>query len=291
MIHRLKFTPTATSAHLPRRRFYIALQNETDADFAVNDTFLMRNRPVLASTQKGESHLPHDGENNMDNDLQPRRMHPLIAAAAGSVVVVSLLGVAAITGVLPLARSTDGPAPTGNSSQYALTSPQSQPSWSTQPGAASQQGTQPTQQAQYAPQQAPAQRTPAPQPSYAQQAAAPARQQAATCSTCGTVQSVEPIRTQGQATGLGAVGGAVAGGLLGNQFGAGNGRTAMTVVGALGGGLAGNEVEKRVRSETVYRVYVRMDTGKTRYWTYQSAPGVQPGDRVRLENNGLVRAG
>jgi outer membrane lipoprotein SlyB len=64
----------------------------------------------------------------------------------------------------------------------------------------------------------------------------------------------------------------------------------MTVVGALGGGLAGNEVEKRVRSDTVYRVYVRMDSGKTRYWTYQSAPGVQPGDRVRLENNGLVRA-
>ncbi|VVE68195.1 17 kDa surface antigen [Pandoraea captiosa] len=230
----------------------------------------------------------------MDNDLQPRRMHPLVAAAAGSIVVVSLLGVAAITGVLPVAKSTDGPAPT-NSAQYALTNPQqaapsTQSSW--QPAAAqSAQNAQNTQSAQYtqsAPQQAPAERAPAPQPSYAQQA--PTQRQASTCSTCGTVQSVEPIRTEGHATGLGAVGGAVAGGLLGNQFGAGNGRTAMTVVGALGGGLAGNEVEKRVRSDTVYRVYVRMDTGKTRYWTYQSAPGVQPGDRVRLENNGLVRA-
>lgn len=236
----------------------------------------------------------------MDNDLQPRRMHPLVAAAAGSIVVVSLLGVAAITGVLPVAKSTDAPAPGSNNSQYALTSPQQTP-----PPAQSQQMTsapapqqaqrtpqppQAPQEAQYAPQQAPAQRAPAPQPSYAQQTAAPAQQQAATCSTCGTVQSVQPIRTEGHATGLGAVGGAVAGGLLGNQFGAGNGRTAMTVVGVLGGGLAGNEVEKRVRSDTVYRVYVRMDTGKTRYWTYQSAPGVQPGDRVRLENNGLVRA-
>ncbi|VVD80731.1 glycine zipper 2TM domain-containing protein [Pandoraea fibrosis] len=232
----------------------------------------------------------------MDNDLQPRRMHPLVAAAAGSIVVVSLLGVAAITGVLPVAKSTDGPAPTGNNSQYALTSTQ-QPSASSlqspqgQSQASQQAQQQAPQQAQYAAQQAPAQRAPAPQPSYAQTSAAPAQQQAATCSTCGTVQSVEPIRTQGSASGIGAVGGAVAGGLLGNQFGAGNGRTAMTVVGALGGGLAGNEVEKRVRSETVYRVYVRMDTGKTRYWTYQSAPGVQPGDRVRLENNGLVRAG
>jgi outer membrane lipoprotein SlyB len=224
----------------------------------------------------------------MDNDLQPRRMHPLVAAAAGSIVVVSLLGVAAITGVLPVAKSTDGPAPTANNSQYALTSTQQPSSSSLQ---TPQVQPQASQQAQYAPQQAPAQRAPAPQPSYAQTSAPPAQQQAAACSTCGTVQSVQPIRTQGSASGLGAVGGAVAGGLLGNQFGAGNGRTAMTVVGALGGGLAGNEVEKRVRSETVYRVYVRMDTGKTRYWTYQSAPGVQPGDRVRLENNGLVRAG
>ncbi|ODP33999.1 glycine zipper 2TM domain-containing protein [Pandoraea sp. ISTKB] len=229
----------------------------------------------------------------MDNDLQPRRMHPLVAAAAGSIVVVSLLGVAAITGVLPVAKSTDGPAPTSNSAQYALTSPQqTAPSAQTQQAAYAEQPQTPSasqQMSQQMQQQAP-QRAPATQPSYAQQTAAPTQQQAATCSTCGTVQSVQPIRTEGHATGLGAVGGAVAGGLLGNQFGAGNGRTAMTVVGALGGGLAGNEVEKRVRSDTVYRVYVRMDTGKTRYWTYQSAPGVQPGDRVRLENNGLVRA-
>ena len=228
----------------------------------------------------------------MDNDLQPRRMHPLVAAAAGSIVVVSLLGVAAITGVLPVAKSTDGPAPSGNSSQYALTSPQQTPTMQSQQTASAQPQTQPSTQYSQQPQQqyAPQQRAPAPQPSYAQQTAAPSQQQAATCSTCGTVESVQPIRTEGHASGLGAVGGAVAGGLLGNQFGAGNGRTAMTVVGALGGGLAGNEVEKRVRSDTVYRVYVRMDTGKTRYWTYQSAPGVQPGDRVRLENNGLVRA-
>lgn len=229
----------------------------------------------------------------MDNDLQPRRMHPLVAAAAGSIVVVSLLGVAAITGVLPVAKSTDGPASSGNSSQYALTSPQP-PSLSAQSQSQPSATTAQQQQAQYAAQQQAAERAPAPQPSYAQQQTAapaqPTQQQSAACSTCGTVQSVQPIRTEGHASGLGAVGGAVAGGLLGNQFGAGNGRTAMTVVGALGGGLAGNEVEKRVRSDTVYRVYVRMDTGKTRYWTYQSAPGVQPGDRVRLENNGLVRA-
>lgn len=153
----------------------------------------------------------------MDNDLQPRRMHPLIAAAAGSIVVVSLLGVAAITGVLPSAKSTNGPAPTSDasnspSSQYALTPPQSSAQSATASQQAQQaQAAQQAQQAQYAQQQAP-QRAPAPQPSYAQQSAPPAQQQAAACSSCGTVQSVQPIRTQGHATGLGAVGGAVAGG-------------------------------------------------------------------------------
>ena len=118
-----------------------------------------------------------------------------------------------------------------------------------------------------------------------------AHQRASVCSACGTVASVTPVRTQGASTGIGAIGGALAGGLLGNQFGAGNGRAAMTVVGAVGGGLAGNEVEKNMRSETYYRVSVHMDNGTWRSFNYRSAPGVQPGTRVRLENGRLVMAG
>lgn len=38
----------------------------------------------------------------------------------------------------------------------------------------------------------------------------------------------------------------------------------MTVLGAIGGGFACNEVEKRVRTETVYDITVRMDDGSTR---------------------------
>ncbi len=63
----------------------------------------------------------------------------------------------------------------------------------------------------------------------------------------------------------------MAGGVVGNQFGSGNGRTAMTLLGALGGGLAGNSVEKHIRSTTSYSVRVRMENGKTRYFTYRSA--------------------
>ena len=41
-----------------------------------------------------------------------KRMHPLIAAAAVSVIVVSLVGVAAITGLLPNSHSTASPGAT-----------------------------------------------------------------------------------------------------------------------------------------------------------------------------------
>ncbi|CAB3784076.1 hypothetical protein LMG28138_01731 [Pararobbsia alpina] len=45
----------------------------------------------------------------------------------------------------------------------------------------------------------------------------------------------------------------------------------MTVLGVVGGdGLAGDEVEKKVRSSTQYRVYVHTEDGRTHYFTYRS---------------------
>ena len=96
------------------------------------------------------------------------------------------------------------------------------------------------------------------------------------------------MRHEGRGTGLGAVGGAVAGGLIGNQFGAGNGRLGMTALGAVGGGFAGNAVEKHLRSSTVYQVRVRMENGRTRYFTYRQAPPFQQGEPVRIEHGTLV---
>ncbi|MBN3797186.1 glycine zipper 2TM domain-containing protein, partial [Burkholderia sp. Ac-20392] len=126
------------------------------------------------------------------------------------------------------------------------------------------------------------------QPQYAQQPSAPAQTY---CQSCGTVVAVTPIRTPGQSSGIGAVGGAAAGGLLGNQFGHGNGRTAMTIIGALGGGLAGNQVEKQVRAETDYQVQVQMESGATRTFTYHNQqPPFGQGQRVRIENGSLVGA-
>ena len=223
----------------------------------------------------------------MDNpDTKPtqqRRLHPLVATAAGAVIIASLAATAAVTGLFPKASSSGSQTDQTQAAQV-----------STQPGvvdsaapanpAAQQQAPQrapaPTQQQQQYAQQQQAQ----PAPQYAQQQPS----QPAYCSTCGTVEGISAVRQEGHGTGIGAVGGAVAGGVVGNQFGSGNGRTAMTVLGALGGGLAGNSVEKHIRSTTSYSVRVRMESGKTRYFTYHESPPFQQGQRVRVENGTLV---
>ncbi|WP_332815056.1 glycine zipper 2TM domain-containing protein [Ramlibacter sp.] len=111
---------------------------------------------------------------------------------------------------------------------------------------------------------------------------------AAICVTCGTVQAVHEVKEKGQGSGLGAVGGAVVGGLLGNQVGGGNGKKVMTVIGAVGGGLAGHEVEKRARSTVAYDVQVRMEDGSVR--TIRRPEPVAVGTRVFVEG-GELRVG
>ena len=107
----------------------------------------------------------------------------------------------------------------------------------------------------------------------AQPAPAPTPQAArSVCGNCGTVESATPIQREGAGTGLGAVAGGVLGAVVGNQVGAGNGRTAAMVLGALGGGWAGNSVEKKMRKETLYQVRVRMEDGGSR--TFEAATPV-----------------
>jgi outer membrane lipoprotein SlyB len=101
----------------------------------------------------------------------------------------------------------------------------------------------------------------------------------------GTVSSVIEQSQKGEGTGLGAVGGAVVGGVLGHQVGGGNGKKVMTVVGAVGGGLAGHEIEKRARATTVYNVHLTMDDGSKRTVTQSTAPAV--GARFEVEGNQL----
>ena len=118
-----------------------------------------------------------------------------------------------------------------------------------------------------------------PKPEAPRMAAAPV------CADCGVVESVRAVKRKGEGSGVGAVAGGVLGAAVGNQFGKGNGRSAMTVLGAVGGGLAGHEVEKQVKSTTVQQVTVRMDDGSTRTIEQSTAPAV--GQRVQVQGKTL----
>lgn len=240
-------------------------------------------------------------DNQNTTTQQRQRLHPLVATAAGAFIVASLAATAAITGVFPKASSTNAQ---NAQTQAALIA--SQPAVDTAAAASAALAAQAAQQAAQQPQQTVAQAAPkptshqttrhhhktsaAPQPPQYAQQPYPQQQQSTYCASCGTVASIVPVRTAGTSSGLGAIGGAAAGGLVGNQFGRGNGRTAMTIIGALGGGLAGNAVEKQVRSETDYQVQVQMQDGSTRTFTYHNPPPFGQGQRVRVENGTLVGA-
>jgi outer membrane lipoprotein SlyB len=108
------------------------------------------------------------------------------------------------------------------------------------------------------------------------------------CQNCGTVDSIREITTRGDSNGLGAAGGAVVGGLLGNQVGGGHGREAMTVVGAIGGAFAGNQIQKQANATRSYETTVHMDNGSTRTVAQAAQPEWHDGDHVKIVD-GVVR--
>ena len=108
-----------------------------------------------------------------------------------------------------------------------------------------------------------------------------------TCAECGVIESVREVDAQGKGSGLGAIGGAVVGGLLGNQVGAGRGKDAMTVIGAVGGAVAGNEVEKRVKTTRSYEVTVRLNDGSSRAISEAGQPTWHIGDKVKIVNGAI----
>jgi outer membrane lipoprotein SlyB len=215
----------------------------------------------------------------MTTVLAKTRIHPLMAAAAASVLLVSLVGIAAITGILPNSHGTAAPAasaPLANASAPTLTTGLG----STAPVAA-----------------APQHHT-APHKTHTTQTTsnvngpitvAHAQQ---VCSNCGTVESVRAITQHvQQGSGIGAVTGALLGGVLANKVGGGDGRKLATVAGAIGGGFAGNEIEKRTRTSTHYEVRVRMEDGSIRTFTPSGEPGWNTGDHVRVVDGNLTTQG
>jgi len=99
----------------------------------------------------------------------------------------------------------------------------------------------------------------------------------------GTIRRVELVQQEHSGSGAGAVIGGVAGAVLGNQVGSGNGRAAATVLGAVGGAAVGNEIEKRRHSAgTVYQYTVQLDRGDYKTFNFAADQGYQSGQRVVL---------
>ncbi|HQU78116.1 MAG TPA: glycine zipper 2TM domain-containing protein [Azonexus sp.] len=113
----------------------------------------------------------------------------------------------------------------------------------------------------------------------------PAFQVSQPSSRIGTVESIRSQTVQNNNATLGALGGALVGGILGNQVGQGSGRTAATVVGAAGGAYAGNRMASG--SSLVWIIGIRYDDGSLATIQQASSPAVRIGDRVRVSNNGM----
>ena len=114
----------------------------------------------------------------------------------------------------------------------------------------------------------------------------PAFQVSEPSSRVGTVESITQETLQNVNTAVGTVGGAVVGGLLGNQIGGGRGQTAATVIGAGGGAFVGNQAAQRSQT-IVWRINVRYDDGSVATVQQTAAPGLRVGDRVRVSSNGI----
>ena len=103
--------------------------------------------------------------------------------------------------------------------------------------------------------------------------------------TTGRVVDIQEVVHQRSDSGVGAVLGVVAGGLLGNQIGRGNGRTLATIGGAVGGGFAGNAIEKNRSPNVQVVITVRSDRGRI-LELQQKGTSLRIGDRVQVTQEG-----
>ena len=216
-----------------------------------------------------------------------KSLHPLVLAAAVAVLLFCGVGTAALMGWLPSSQRDAQPLAASTSAEQLASLQANQPQANLQPAGAQPLAALPPQQQQSQPQPQPV-RQPQQQPQQQYAAAAPAPQ---VCGNCGVIEAIHEVNTRAEGSGVGAAGGAVVGGLLGNQVGGGHGKQLATVLGAVGGAVAGNQIEGSVRATRSYNIVVRLDNGKTRTVHQSAAPNWRQGDRVRVVNGGLRAMG
>ena len=82
--------------------------------------------------------------------------------------------------------------------------------------------------------------------------------------------------------------GGVAGIVIGNQIGAGSGKTIAKIAGAAGGAFLGNKAEKKMRAETHYQVRVHFDNGGETTVTQTTQPALGVGAAVRVVDGAVI---
>jgi outer membrane lipoprotein SlyB len=215
-------------------------------------------------------------------------IHPLVATAAGAVILASLVGVASMTGMLPSknqAATVAASVPVVVDVAMAASVPAPVLTATPDEGSVEQKVT--TAPTVVKPKPV-VQVKPKPVVKDVEKVIVQ-HEEKVICSSCGTVESVTSREEKAEkGSGLGAVAGALLGGVVGNQVGGGNGRKFATVAGAIGGGMAGNEIEKRKNSTIHYEVRVRMDNGDIRTFKPTVEPQWRNGDKVKVVEGQLT---
>ena len=229
------------------------------------------------------------------------KLHPLLGAAALSVMVFSLVGIAAVTGLLSRSAATraetaaDASIPTPATAelvQAAAMDPVKVPQ-APKPAArkAAVHKAVPVKVAtETTPAPVASASVPPPPPaSLPPEAPAPlAATPRPVCADCGTVENFRQVTVKGDGSALGAVAGGAAGAVVGHQFGRGSGKDLLTIAGAIGGAFAGHEIEKNARKKTRYEISVRMEDGSLKTIAQDAAPAWHIGEHVRVINNQVV---
>ena len=127
----------------------------------------------------------------------------------------------------------------------------------------------------------------------AQPAPYPVYDQGGAYAEFGRVSNIEVLQAeQARApSGAGAIIGGVLGAVVGNQIGSGGGRALATGIGVVGGAVAGNQIEGNQRGRVVqtYRISVQVDNGSSRAFDVPAPGDLRIGDRVRIQGGQLQR--
>jgi outer membrane lipoprotein SlyB len=239
------------------------------------------------------------------NTASPSSLHPLFWVAGISVTLLSIAGIASLTGFLP---TKSAPAPVPERPAIIATAPATEPA--IVPVAPVAAPPAPAVPAAKAPpeihhkvvakkkveQVTPASPVALPPPlasgvppDYMSPPAVVSVPPAPpSCPDCGVISNVREVTHEGKGSGAGAIAGGLAGAVLGSNIGSGNTRTLASIAGAVGGGMLGNSIEKSQSKSVSYQVTVRMEDGTTRLIDSATMPSWRIGDKVKLVNGAIV---